>query len=66
MVPSIVVMLILVLAPSTVTHASGPVSGGMCEVAATPVAFGMYDPLRQKEAVTVGMLRYDALALISA
>jgi len=30
----------------------------MCEVAATPVAFGMYDPLRHKEAATVGMLRY--------
>jgi spore coat protein U-like protein len=56
-VPS-VVMLILVLASSTVTHASGPVSSGMCEVAATPVAFGTYDPLRQKEAATVGMLRY--------
>lgn len=54
-----VVVMILVLAAPTVAHASGfTISGGMCEVAATPVAFGMYDPLRHKEAATVGILRY--------
>jgi spore coat protein U-like protein len=56
--PSVVTLILLLTVP-TVTHASGPaVSNGMCEVAATPVAFGMYDPLRHKEAATVGMLHY--------
>jgi spore coat protein U-like protein len=64
--PSLV-MIILFLATPTVTHAAGHVavgaagpiaSSGQCMVAATPVAFGMYDPLLHQDGVTVGMLHY--------
>lgn len=52
------VMMLVVAAP-TVARASGPaLQNGLCEVAATPVAFGIYDPLRQKRAATVGIVRY--------
>jgi spore coat protein U-like protein len=56
---SVIMTITLTLTLPTVIHASGPVtSSGFCEVAATPVAFGTYDPLRHRDAATVGMLHY--------
>src|SRR5713101_3580386 len=53
------VMIILVLAAPSLTNASGPAaSRGLCTVAATPLAFGKYDPLRHNDGVTVSMLHY--------
>jgi spore coat protein U-like protein len=52
-------MIILVLAAPSLTNASGPApSRGLCTVAATPLAFGKYDPLRHNDGVTVSMLHY--------
>jgi spore coat protein U-like protein len=62
--------MVLALAIPSLTHAAGHVavgaagpvaSSGMCEVAATPVAFGMYDPLLHQDGVTVGMLHYRCI-----
>lgn len=54
-----VVMIVLVLMASTLTHAAGPtISSGLCTVGATPLAFGKYDPLGHIDGVTVSMLHY--------
>jgi len=51
--------IILMLPARSVTHAAESITAsGLCTVAATPVAFGMYDPLLHRDGVTVGMLHY--------
>ena len=53
------VMGILILSASTVAH-TAPVliSTGACTVTATPIAFGMYNPMRHRDLAAVGMLHY--------
>jgi spore coat protein U-like protein len=53
------VILMMVLAAASLTQAAGPtISSGLCTVAATPLAFGKYDPLGHQDGVTVSMLHY--------
>src|SRR5260370_7546988 len=53
------VIFMMVLAAASLSHAAGPtISSGLCTVAATPLAFGKYDPLGHQDGVTVSMLHY--------
>jgi spore coat protein U-like protein len=52
-------MLLMLGAVPRCARAAGPTfSSGLCTVGATPLAFGKYDPLMQREGVTVSMLHY--------